>query len=74
MQWRDNTKYRRFIEIEKDYLRDNCNFTEDEETFFGMKCKDASDIQIANKLNTSDRKVSELSQRVKVKIIKVAIS
>jgi transcriptional regulator len=39
-----------------------------------MKRKDASDTQIADKLNTSDRKVSELSQRVKVKIIKVAIS
>lgn len=73
-QWRDNTKYRNLIQSEVDYIKSKCNFTEEEETFFDMKCKDASDIQIAIKLNISDRKVTELSQRVKTKIIKVAIS
>ena len=73
-QWRDNTKYRNFIQSEVDFIKSKCNLTEEEETFFDMKCKDASDIQIAMKLNVSDRKVPELSQRVKTKIIKVAIS
>ena len=73
-QWRDNTKYRNIIQSEVDFIKSKCNFTEEEETFFDMKCKDASDIQIAMTLNISDRKVTELSQRVKTKIIKVAIS
>jgi hypothetical protein len=67
-------KCRNFIQSEVDFIKGKCNFTEEEETFFDMKCKDASDIQVAMKLNISDRKVTELSQRVKTKIIKVAIS
>lgn len=67
-------KLRRFIKTEVDYLKDNCNFTEDEVTVFDMKCRDASDVQIAMAMNISDRTVSELTQRVKIKILKVAIS
>ena len=67
-------KIRDFIKIEVEYLKNNCNFTSEEEQYFDMKCRDASDIEITFALNISERKVTELSQRVKRKILKVAVS
>lgn len=67
-------KIRDFIKAEITYLKDNCNFTEEEEQYFDMKSRDASDVETYMTMCISERKVTELSQRVKVKIIKVAIS
>lgn len=67
-------KIKDFIKSEIDFLKANCNFTESEEKYFDLKCKDASDIEIGSELNLSDRSVSDKSQSVKIKIIKVAIS
>ena len=39
-----------------------------------MKSRDAFDVEIYMTMCISERKVTELSQRVKIKIIKVAIS
>ena len=66
-------KIRDFVKIEVDYLKTNCNFTKDEEQYFNMKCRDASDVEITFAMNISERKVTELSQRVKRKILKVAV-
>ena len=38
-----------------------------------MKARDASDVEISLKMCISERKVTELSQRVKTKILKVAV-
>ena len=62
-----------FVEKERRYLTENCNFTDDELKYFEMKVKDASDVQVHMSMNVSLRKVSDLSRRVKAKIIKVAV-
>ena len=67
-------KIRDFVKIEVDYLKSSCNFTEEEEKYFDMKCRDASDVEITFAMNISERKVTELYQRVKRKILKVAVS
>ena len=67
-------KIKDFVKSEIDFLKANCNFTEAEEKYFDLKCKDASDVEIGFSLNISDRSVSDKSQAVKTKIIKVAIS
>ena len=64
-------KIRDFTEPELQRFRDLCNFTQDELTYFNLRAKDKSNIQIAIQMNVSEPQVSKLAKRVKIKIMKV---
>ena len=64
-------KIRDFVEFELQYFRDYCNFTPDELTYFNLRAKDKSNVQIALEMNISEAQVSKLAKRVKIKMIKV---
>ena len=64
-------KIRDFVEWELQMFRDKCNFTEDELTYFNLRAKDKSNIQIALEMNISESQVSKLAKRVKSKMLKV---
>jgi predicted metal-binding transcription factor (methanogenesis marker protein 9) len=53
---------------ELDYLRENCNFTTDEEKLLDMASKRMSDIQIADKLNISTSTVTKRKKSLAIKI------
>lgn len=60
-----------FVEWELEKFRKECNFTEEELTYFNLKAKNKSNIQIALEMHISEPKVSKLSKKVKSKIEKV---
>jgi len=60
-----------FTKPELDKFRELCNFTDEEETYFNLKSKDKSNIEIAMAMNVSEAKVSILARKVKSKIIRV---
>jgi len=60
-----------FVTSELQFLRDNCNFSADELTYFNLRAKHYSNLQIAIEMNVSESKVSKLAKSVKQKIIKV---
>lgn len=64
-------KIRDFVEYELEVFRHNCNFTEDELTYFNLRAKDKSNVQIALEMNISESQVSKLAKRVKTKILKI---
>ena len=60
-----------FVEWEPQFFRENCNFSEDELTYFNLRAKHYSNLQIAIEMNVSEGKVSKLAKAVKTKILKV---
>lgn len=64
-------KYCDFTEPELDIFRKLCNFTDDERTYFEMRAKDKSNIQISMAMNVSISKVDTLARKVKSKILRV---
>lgn len=60
-----------FVEKELAYLRAECNFSEEEMTYFNLRAKHYSNLQIAIEMNISEGKVSKLAKAVKTKILKV---
>lgn len=60
-----------FVEKELQFFRENCNFSEDELTYFNLRAKHYSNLQIAIEMNVSEGKVSKLAKAVKTKILKV---
>jgi hypothetical protein len=60
-----------FVESELRYFREECNFSEDELTYFNLRSKHYSNQQIAIKMNISEGKVSKLAKAVKTKMIRV---
>lgn len=60
-----------FVESELRWFRQECNFSEDELTYFNLRAKHYSNQQIAIKMNISEGKVSKLASAVKKKIKKV---
>ena len=60
-----------FVNKELDFLRDNCNFSEDEMTYFNLRAKHYSNLQISLAMNVSEGKVSKLAKSVKQKIVRV---
>lgn len=64
-------KIRDFVEWELQMFRDKCNFTEDELTYFNLRAKDKSNVQIAFEMNISESQVSKLAKRVKSKMLRV---
>lgn len=64
-------KLRDFTKPELDKFRELCNFTDDELTYFELRSKDKSNIQIAFEINVSESQVSKLAKRVKSKIKRI---
>ena len=60
-----------FVEKELAYFRAECNFSEDELTYFNLRAKHYSNLQIAIEMNVSESKVSKLAKSVKAKILRV---
>ena len=59
---------RDYTKPELDRFVDSCNFTDSELHYFLLKSKDKSNIQISFEMNISERQVSNLAKRVKVKM------
>ena len=64
-------KIRDFTIPELDRFRELCNFTDDELTYFNLRGKDKSNVEIAMTMSISESQVSKLAKRVKSKIIRV---
>ena len=64
-------KIRDFTTPELIKLRKLCNFTDDERTYFNLRSKYYSNVQIALAMNVSESQVSKLAKRVKSKILRV---
>lgn len=64
-------KIRDFTVPELDRFRELCNFTDDELTYFNLRARDKSNIQIAIEMNVSEAQVSKLARRVKDKMIRI---
>lgn len=60
-----------FVKSELDFLREECNFSDEELTYFNLRAKHHSNLQIAIEMNVSEGKVSKLAKSVKTKILKV---
>ena len=59
------------VEKELDYFRKECNFTEDEMTYFNLKAKGKSNVQMACMMHVSESKISDLARKVKSKMKRV---
>ena len=60
-----------FTKPELDTFIELCNFTDDELTYFLMRARDRSNVQIAMEMNVSEAKVSKLARKVKDKMKRV---
>lgn len=60
-----------FTRFEIEYIRENANFTEQEEILFDMRCVKTPIDEIAEILNLSTDYTAHLSQKVNMKIKKV---
>lgn len=64
-------KIRDFTVPELNRFRELCNFTNDELTYFNLRARDKSNVEIAIEMNISEAQVSKLAKRVKSKILRV---
>ena len=60
-----------FTVPELNKFRELCNFTEDERTYFELRSKNKSNVQIAYEMHVSESTVSILARKVKKKILRV---
>ena len=60
-----------FTEPELRFLRQECNFSEDEMCYFNLRAKHYNNLQIAIEMHISEGKVSVLARKVKDKITRV---
>lgn len=60
-----------FTVPELNRFRELCNFTDDEMTYFNLRSKNKSNVQIAYEMNVSESTVSVLARKVKKKIVRV---
>ena len=60
-----------FVNSELEFLRAECNFSDEELEYFNLRAKHYSNLQISLIVNVSEAKVSVLAKRVKTKIKKV---
>lgn len=66
-----NKKLRDLTKPEIDILLKNCNFTDEEETYFRLKVKDKTNVYISIEMNVSEQQVCKLARRVRIKIDKI---
>ena len=69
--YNQSMKIRDFTVPELNRFRELCNFTNDELTYFNLRAKDKSNIELAMEMNVSEPQVSKLAKRVKDKIKRV---
>lgn len=62
---------RDYTKSELDRYVEDCNFTDSELQYFLLKSRDKSNIQISFEMNISERQVSTLAKRVKIKMARV---
>lgn len=62
---------RDYTKSELDRYVEGCNFTDSELQYFLLKSRDKSNIQISFEMNISERQVSTLAKRVKVKMARM---
>ena len=60
-----------FTVPELNVFRELCNFTPDERTYFELRAKRKSNVEIALEMNVSEPQVSKLAKKVKSKILRV---
>ena len=60
-----------FTKPELDCFRENCNFTNEERTFFELRAQELTLEEIAGKIHASLSTVKRLNSKVKSKIIRV---
>lgn len=60
-----------FVKWELDMFREQYNFTEEELTYFNLKAKNKSNVEVAMDMHISEPKVSILARKVRKKIFKV---
>ena len=60
-----------FTQPECEYLRQQCNFTDDERMVFDLRVKACSLVEIQQKLNMSESTVNRRIKNIKHKIYKV---
>lgn len=59
-----------FVNPELDKLRELCNFSDEELSYFNLRAKHKSNIFISMEMNISEPQVSKLARRVKNKILR----
>ena len=64
-------KIRDFTTPELNRFRELCNFTPDEMTYFNLRSRDKSNVEISIEMNVSEAQVSKLARRVKDKMKRV---
>jgi len=62
---------RDFTVPELNRFRELCNFTDSELTYFNLRAKDKSNVEISLEMNVSEPQVSKLAKRVKSKMKRV---
>lgn len=63
------TNFKRLTKPELDFLKDNCNFSDDEKTVLEMAVVNKSDLQIAEKLKVSTATVTKIKKQIKSKML-----
>jgi len=67
----ERLKVQDFTVPELEKIRALSNFTDDERTYFNLRSKDYSNVQIALAMHISESTVSNLAKRVKSKIKRI---
>lgn len=64
-------KYKDYIKLDLDYLKEYCNFTDSEWQYLLLRSNEKSHVYIADKMHISIGQVSNLAARVRSKIYRV---
>ena len=64
-------KYKEFIKLDLDYLKENCNFTDSEWQYLLLKCNEYTNFMIEEEMHITKTKVDNLAAAVKSKIYRV---
>ena len=64
-------KYRDYIKLDLDYLKENCNFTDSEWQYLLLRTKEKTNFMIESDMHITKTQVDKLAARVKSKIYRV---
>ena len=63
------THFNRLSKPELEFLKDNCNFSDEEINLLNMAVRDFSDTQMADRLGVSNSTITKMKKKIKTKII-----
>ena len=63
------THFNRLSKPELEFLKDNCNFSDEEILLLNLAARDFSDTQMADRLGVSNSTITKMKKRIKLKII-----